>query len=70
LIALFNGSGPTAAIVTDGSGNPLADADNLVNAPWSYVGNCPPGPLPLGQTRIAATTLCSLPCRPEPIPCC
>ncbi|HUO33150.1 MAG TPA: DVUA0089 family protein [Bryobacteraceae bacterium] len=42
LIALFTGSGPTAAIVTDGSGNPLADADNLLNPPWSFVGNCPP----------------------------
>jgi hypothetical protein len=41
LIALFNGSGPTATIVTDGSGNPLADADNLFNPPWSFVGNCP-----------------------------
>jgi hypothetical protein len=26
----------------DGFGNPLADADNLFNPPWSYVGNCPP----------------------------
>jgi hypothetical protein len=42
LIALFSGVGPTATMVTDGSGNPLADADNLLNAPWSYVGNCPP----------------------------
>ena len=42
LITLFSGSGPGAAILTDGSGNPLADADNLTNAPWSFVGNCPP----------------------------
>jgi hypothetical protein len=42
LIALFSGTGPSATMVTDGSGNPLADADNLSNAPWSYVGNCPP----------------------------
>jgi hypothetical protein len=42
LITLFNGPVATATIVTDGSGNPLADADNLLNAPWSYVGNCPP----------------------------
>jgi hypothetical protein len=41
LIALFNGSGASATIYVDGSGNPLADADNLVNSPWSYVGNCP-----------------------------
>lgn len=41
LIALFTGSGPSAAIYVDGFGNPLADADNLLNAPWSYVGNCP-----------------------------
>jgi hypothetical protein len=25
----------------DGLGDPLADADNLSNPPWSYVGNCP-----------------------------
>jgi hypothetical protein len=42
LIALFDGFGPTATIVTDGSENPFADADNLFNPPWSYVGNCPP----------------------------
>ena len=42
LIALFSGPVATATIVVDGSGNPLADADNLANSPWSYVGNCPP----------------------------
>jgi hypothetical protein len=42
LIALFSGSGPAAAIVTDGSGDVLADADNLNNPPFSPVGNCPP----------------------------
>jgi hypothetical protein len=42
LIALFSGSGPTATIVTDGSGDVLADADNLNNPPFSPVGNCPP----------------------------
>jgi hypothetical protein len=42
LIALFDGPAATATIATDGSGNPLADADNLLNAPWSFVGNCPP----------------------------
>jgi hypothetical protein len=41
LIALFSGTGPSATMVTDGLGNPLADADNLANAPWSFVGNCP-----------------------------
>jgi hypothetical protein len=41
LIALFSGTGSSAAIVVDGSGNPLADADNLSNPPWSFVGNCP-----------------------------
>jgi hypothetical protein len=40
--ALFAGPVATATIYTDASGNPLADADNLFNAPWSYVGNCPP----------------------------
>jgi len=42
LISLFAGSAATATIYVDGSGNPLADADNLLNAPWSFVGNCPP----------------------------
>jgi hypothetical protein len=41
LIALFSGPVATATMYTDGSGNPLADADNLFNPPWSYVGNCP-----------------------------
>lgn len=41
LLALFSGPLATATMVTDGSGNPLADADNLSNPPWSYVGNCP-----------------------------
>jgi hypothetical protein len=67
LIALFSGTGPSAAIVTDGLGNPLADADNLSNFPWSYVGNCPPaGTVAIGagndcgddfmQTTLAAGT--------------
>jgi hypothetical protein len=42
LIALFSGPAATATMYTDGSGNPLADADNLLNPPWSFVGNCPP----------------------------
>jgi len=42
LIALFSGSPATAMMYVDGSGNPLADADNLANPPWSFVGNCPP----------------------------
>lgn len=42
LIALFSGPVATATMYVDGSGNPLADADNLLNLPWSYVGNCPP----------------------------
>jgi len=41
LIALFSGPAATATIVVDGFGNPLADADNLSNSPWSFVGNCP-----------------------------
>jgi hypothetical protein len=41
LIALFNGPSATATIYLDGSGNPVVDADNLRNTPWSYVGNCP-----------------------------
>ena len=42
LIALFSGSGPNAEIVVDGSNIPLADGDTLFNAPYSFVGNCPP----------------------------
>lgn len=41
LIALFSGPAATATMMVDGSGNPLADADNLNNPPWSFVGNCP-----------------------------
>jgi hypothetical protein len=29
-------------MVTDNSGNPIVDADNLSNPPWAFVGNCPP----------------------------
>jgi hypothetical protein len=42
LIALFSGPPATASMVVDGSSDPLADADNLNNPPWSFVGNCPP----------------------------
>ena len=41
LIALFSGDLASAQMVTDAFGNPLADADNLANSPWSFVGNCP-----------------------------
>jgi hypothetical protein len=41
LIALFSGPVATATMYTDSSGDPLADADNLLNPPWSFVGNCP-----------------------------
>ena len=41
LIALFTGSSASAPIYLDGSSRPLVDADNLLNSPWSYVGNCP-----------------------------
>jgi len=41
LLALFSGPAATATMVADGSANPLADADNLLNPPWSYMGNCP-----------------------------
>ena len=41
LITLFNGPEATATMLVDGSGNPLADADNLINSPWAFVGNCP-----------------------------
>lgn len=58
LIALFSGS--TAAIVTDGLGDPYADADNLVNGPSadptaiSFVGNCPPA----GTVAIGVNSDC------------
>jgi hypothetical protein len=42
LISLFNGPGSSATIYVDGSSNPLADSDSLLNPPWSYIGNCPP----------------------------
>jgi hypothetical protein len=52
LIALFNGPAATATIYVDGSGNPLADADNLLNPPWSFVGNCPPaGTVSIGTSN-------------------
>jgi MYXO-CTERM domain-containing protein len=54
MIALFSGTGPSATMLTDGLGNPLADADNLGNAPWSYVGNCPPA----GTVAIGANNDC------------
>src|SRR5215472_13914215 len=38
LIALFSGNVASASILTDGSGNPLANADTMSN----FVGNCPP----------------------------
>jgi len=41
LISLFFGPSATPTMYVDGSSNALADADNLLNAPWSYVGNCP-----------------------------
>jgi len=45
LVAIFSGSGAGAAILTDGMGNPIADADTLSN----FVGNCPPaGMLTIG----------------------
>ena len=54
LITLFRGTSATAPIVTDGSGNPLANGDVLSNAPWSYVGNCPPA----GTRDIGSSTDC------------
>jgi hypothetical protein len=41
LITLFSGTGLSATMVVDGSNNPLANADNLYNPPWSFVDNCP-----------------------------
>jgi Dockerin type I domain len=41
LVALFTGSSAAAPIYLDSTSHPVADADNLLNASWSYVGNCP-----------------------------
>jgi hypothetical protein len=54
LIAVFSGSAATATMYVDGSGNPLADADNLLNPPWSFVGNCPPA----GMVAIGTNNDC------------
>ena len=54
LISLFSGPVADAAMYVDGSGNPLADADNLINSPWSYVGNCPPA----GAVAVGANHDC------------
>jgi len=52
LIALYSGPAATATMYADGSGNPLADADNLLNPPWSFVGNCPPaGTVAIGTNQ-------------------
>lgn len=64
LIALFSGSGPTANIVVDGSSNPLADADNLSNPPWSFVGNCPPA----GTVAIGSNNDCGDDFMQTPLP--
>lgn len=67
LLTLFSGSPAAATIALDGSGNALADGDNLYNPPWSFVGNCPPaGTVAIGsdsdcgddfmQTPLAAGT--------------
>jgi hypothetical protein len=62
LIALFSGPPATAMMYVDGSGNPLADADNLANplpGPlWATAR--PPGRWPSGRTTIAAMILCRL----------
>jgi len=67
LVTLFSGPPATATMVVDAFGNPLADADNLFNPPWSFVGNCPAaGTVAIGsdndcgddlmQTSLAAGT--------------
>ena len=54
LIALFSGPVATATMYVDASGNPLADADNLLNSPWSFVGHCPPA----GTVAIGVNSDC------------
>lgn len=49
LEALFTGTGPTATILVDGSGNPIASADNLT----LFSPGCPPaGTVLLGVTNV------------------
>lgn len=49
LVALFAGSGPTATILVDGSGNPIASADNLT----LFSPGCPPaGTVLMGVTQV------------------
>jgi hypothetical protein len=54
LIALFTGGSAAATVYLDGSGHPVADAANLLNAPWSYMGNCPAA----GAVDIGADHVC------------
>jgi hypothetical protein len=54
LITLFEGPAASAIIYLDSSGNPLANADNLLNAPWSFEGNCPAA----GTVAIGANNDC------------
>jgi hypothetical protein len=56
LVALFSGLPPSAEIYVDSSANPFVDADNLSNAPYSPVGNCPPA----GFVTIGAGTGASI----------
>jgi len=54
LIALFDGPIATATMHVGGQGNPVADADNLANEPWSFNGNCPAA----GTVNIGANHDC------------
>jgi len=54
LIVLYAGPVASASAFVDGSGNVLANADNLVNPPWSNVGNCPAA----GTVHIGANNDC------------
>lgn len=54
LITLFKGTPTSAIIYLDSSGNPLADADNLLNSTWSFAGNCPAA----GTVTIGADQNC------------
>jgi hypothetical protein len=42
LVALFSGTATNATILTDGSGNPFADAQNLFNLYAGALSGCPP----------------------------
>lgn len=52
LVALFSGTATNASILTDGSGNPIADAQNFFNPYPFALSGCPPA----GTVTVGAVT--------------